>query len=272
MTASSAKVPSADSERRPEPSARRMRGVIEIVPSVSQRWLSSRMQWKQIPQTGNSARITRSPVFTRVTSEPVSRIVPEPSWPRMTGSSIPGMPPAAIVTSEWHTPLALIWTRAFAGPRGAVLTSSISSGFPYSVSSAARIRTPHVRSVTTRGQSANFTVRPPPAVPAGVRSESYALRSNLPTQCVGFGRGSGTPSHPEPGRRSAATIRRATTRLQRRLRAEGAPGGLSTGKLSVLGHLFRATAHDSRRARGRGLAAAAVHDPCPRRPRARRAR
>ena len=46
--------------------------------------------------------------------------------------------------------------------------------------------------------------------------------------------------HPETGRRSAATIRRATTRLQRRLRAEGAPGGLSTGKLSVLGHLFRA--------------------------------
>src|SRR6476469_7464918 len=39
--------------------------------------------------------------------------------------------------------------------------------------------------------------------------------------------------------RAAATIRRGSARLQRRLRAEGAHDGLSPGRLSLLGHLYR---------------------------------
>lgn len=38
----------------------------------------------------------------------------------------------------------------------------------------------------------------------------------------------------------APAIRQGVTRLARRLRGERAPGGLSGGKVSVLGHLFRA--------------------------------
>jgi DNA-binding MarR family transcriptional regulator len=44
----------------------------------------------------------------------------------------------------------------------------------------------------------------------------------------------------ERAERSAATIRRATTRLQRRLRSEAPPNGLAPAKLSVLGLLRRA--------------------------------
>ena len=73
-----------------------------------------------------------------VTSEPTSRIVPAPSWPRMTGGGM-GTPPVATVRSLWHTPLASMWTRTSLGPTSGELSSSMTSGSLYWVRIAARI-------------------------------------------------------------------------------------------------------------------------------------
>ncbi len=87
--------------------------------------------------------ITRSPGFTRDTSGPTSSTVPEPSWPRMIGTGI-GTPPVCTVRSEWHTPLASICTRTSRAPSAGSVSSSMTSGWLYSLRTAARIVPPWV--------------------------------------------------------------------------------------------------------------------------------
>src|SRR5690349_9333725 len=63
-------------------------------------------------------------------------MVPLPSWPRMIGGGI-GTPPVATVTSEWHTPLASIWTRTSLEPRLGRVSSSMTRGSLYAFRTAA---------------------------------------------------------------------------------------------------------------------------------------
>src|SRR5215475_4542181 len=81
---------------------------------------------------------TASPTLRLVTAGPSAATVPAASWPGMKGGTgLTGQSPDAACRSVWHTPQAFTLTRISPGPGCGTGTSSITSGLPNCLTTAA---------------------------------------------------------------------------------------------------------------------------------------
>src|ERR1700738_37942 len=96
------------------------------------------MQNQQRPHDGDQFNNTGSPGRTFVTRGPTARTVPAPSWPRTAGTGCSSVPLAS-ERSEWQTPAAARRTCTSPAAGGGSSISSITSGEPTDVRTAARI-------------------------------------------------------------------------------------------------------------------------------------
>src|SRR3982074_1934466 len=96
------------------------------------------MQNQQLPHAGDQFNKTWSPAPTLVTPGPTAITVPAPSWPRTAGIGWSSVPLAS-ERSEWQTPAAVIRTRTSPSAGAGSWISSIASGEPTDVRTAARV-------------------------------------------------------------------------------------------------------------------------------------